>query len=85
MPEIPRTVLDPVEYVPVLSLRFALKLTFCLFLTAFNVGAIAFAGGSLYHVKAGHPLEVFGVSALFAALLGSLVRVWCVAMRTYPR
>jgi hypothetical protein len=85
MSAIPRIVLAPVEYVPVLSIRFALRLTLCLFLTAFNVGAIAFAVPPLYHATARHPFQVFGVGVLFMSLLGSLVRVWSVAMRTYRR
>ncbi len=85
MPEIPRIVLAPVQYVPVLSFRFALRCTLCLVLTGFNAGVIAFAGASLYQVTAGHPLPIFGVSVLFAALLGSLVRVWIVTLRSHNR
>jgi hypothetical protein len=85
MPEIPPHRLGSVQYVPVLSFRFALRCTLCLVLTAFNAGVIAFAGTPLYQVTAGHPLQVFGVSILFAALLGSLVRVWIVALRSHNR
>ncbi len=69
MPEIPRIVLAPVQHVPILSFRFALQCVLCLVLTAFNLGVIAYAGTPLYHVTAGHPLQMFGVSMLFAALL----------------
>ena len=41
MPEIPRLVLAPVEYVPVFSLRLAREAALCLLLTACNVGVIA--------------------------------------------
>jgi hypothetical protein len=85
MPEIPPHRFGSVQYVPVLSFRFALRCTLCLVLTAFNAGVIAFAGTPLYQVTAGHPLQVFGVSILFAALLGSLVRVWIVALRSHNR
>ena len=83
MPELPRIVLSPVPYVPVLSLRLALRSMFCLVLTAFNVGVIAFAAPALYPAKAGYPLQAFGVSLLFAALLGSLAWVWFVALRSH--
>ena len=33
MPELPRIVLSPVQFVPVLSLRFALRSVFCLVLS----------------------------------------------------
>ena len=85
MPEIPRIVLSPVPYVPVLSLRFALRSVFCLVLAAFDVGVIAFAVPLLCPVIACCPLQVFAVSLLFAALLGSLARVWFVVLRSHRR
>ena len=85
MPEPPRIVLSPVPYVPVLSLRFALRSVFCLVLTAFNVGVIAFAAPMLYPVIACHPIQLFEVRLLFAALLGSLARVWFVVLRSDRR
>lgn len=85
MPELPRIVLSPVQYVPVLSRRFVLRSVFCLVLTAFNVGVIAFAGAALRPVIAGHPLQAFGVSLLIAALLGSLARVSFVVLRSHQR
>ena len=84
MPEVPRIVLSPVPYVPALSLHLALRILFCFALTAFNVGVIAFAAPTLYPVRAGHLLQVFGVGLLFAALLGSLARVWFV-LRSHRR
>lgn len=83
MPELPRIVLSPVPYVPVLSLRFALRSLSCLALTAFNVGVIAFAAPTLYAITANHLLQVFAVSLLFAALLGSLARVWFLVLRSH--
>ena len=85
MPEVPRIVLSPVQFVPVISLRFALRSVFCLVLTAFNVGVIAYAAPALYPTLAGHPLHVLGVGLLFAALLGSLARVWFVVLRSHRR
>ena len=85
MPELPRIVLSPVQFVPVLSLRFALRSVFCLVLSACNAGVIAYAAPGLYRTLAGHPLHVFGVALLFAALLGSLARVWFVVLRSHRR
>lgn len=69
------------EYVPVFSFRFARHVALCLMLTACNVGVIAFASSRLHGVTAGHPIRSLGVSSLFAALLGSLIRVWLVVFR----
>ena len=78
MPELSRVVLASVEYVPVLSFRFARRVVLCLLLTAGNIGVITFASPPLHGVTVGHPLRSLGVSSLFVALLGSLVRVWLV-------
>ncbi len=85
MPELPRIVLSPVPYAPVLSLRLALRSLFCFVLTAFNVGVIAFAATTLHPAVVGHPLQLFGVRLLFAALLGSLARVWFAVLRSDRR
>ncbi len=85
MPKIPRIVLAPVEYVPIRSLRFALRCALCLGLTAFNAGVTVFAGSLLYQVTASQPLQISGVSLLFAALLGSLVRFCIFAFRSRNR
>lgn len=76
MLNIPRFVLAPVEFVPVLSTRFAGRLSGCLLLTVFNVATIVTCAPSLFEVSAHHPLWLVGVTALFATLLGSLLRVW---------
>lgn len=77
-----RIILAPVEFVPIRSIRFALRCLLCLALTAFNGGVIAYSGVTLYRAAAGHPLQLVGAVLLFAALLGSLVRVWIAALRT---
>ena len=82
MSDFNRVVLAPVEFVPILSFRFALRCALCLALTAFNAGVVGYAGLALYRATAGHPLQMAAVTLLFAALLGSLVRVWTVAFRT---
>ncbi len=76
MLNIPRFVLAPVEFVPVLSTRFAVRLSGCLLLTVFNVAVIVTCAPSLFEVSAHHPLWFAGVLALVASLLGSLLRVW---------
>lgn len=76
MLNIPRLFLAPVEFVPVLSTRFAGRLAGCLLLTVFNVAVIVTCAPSLFEVSAHHPLWLVGVIALFASLLGSLLRVW---------
>ena len=85
MPEIPRIVLAPVQYERLPLLRVALRYAICLALTAMNAGVIAFAGAALYRATYGHPIELAAVTVLFAALLGSLVRVWSVAFRPPTR
>ena len=77
-----RVVLAPVEFGPILSFRFVLRCALCLALTALNAGVVEYAGAALYRATAGHPLQMAGVSLFFAALLGSLVRVWIIAFRT---
>jgi len=72
----PRFVMAPVEFVPVLSTRFAGRLLACLLLTVFNLAVIVTCAPSLFEVSAHHPLWLAGVGALFANLLGSLLRVW---------
>ena len=82
MSDFDRIILAPVEFVPIRSLRFALRCALCLALTAFNVGVIDYSAVPLYRAVAGHPLQLAGVTLVFAALLGSLVRVWIVALRS---
>ena len=81
MSDFNRVVLAPVELVPILSFRFVLRCALCLALTALNAGVVEYAGAALYRATDGHPLQMAGVSLFFAALLGSLVRVWIVAFR----
>ncbi|HEY0308148.1 MAG TPA: hypothetical protein VGB94_08305 [Acidobacteriaceae bacterium] len=65
--------------------RFALRVAVSVLLTALNAGVIAVFGGTLYRVTANYPLWFLGVSLLFAALLGSLARVWIVTLRGRPQ
>ena len=65
--------------------RFPLRVAVSVLLTAFNAGVIVVSGRTLYLATAAHPVWFAGVTALFAALLGSLARVWIVTLRGRPR
>lgn len=62
--------------------RFRCGLAVCLVLTAFNVVVVATCAGTLYRATAYDTLEQLGVTLLFAALLGSLARVWFLTLRS---
>ena len=62
--------------------RFRRGLAVCLVLTAFNVVVVATCAGTLYRATAYDTLEQAGVTLLFAALLGSLARVWFLTLRS---
>jgi hypothetical protein len=64
---------------------FLRRVALSIVLTAFNVAVIANYGGTLYRETTGNPLQQAGVTLLFAALLGSLARVWFLALRSRPR
>lgn len=78
----PRIVLAPVEYVPLLYRRFALRLSICVVLTAFNAAVIIAFGPLLYRISSNHPLWLVALTALFSALVASLLRVWVVMFRS---
>jgi len=73
---IPRFFLSPVEFVPIFFTRFAGRLSVCLVLAAINLAVIVTCAPCLFQVSAHHPVCLTGVVALFASLLGSLLRVW---------
>ena len=85
MPNIPRIVSVPVDYVPFFSLRFAVRFVLCVLLTSLDAGVITLFGGTLYRATANHPLWFIGVSLLFGALLASLIRVWTLTLRGQSR
>jgi hypothetical protein len=65
--------------------HFQRRLAVCLVLTIFNLIVIATCAGTLYRATAYDTLEQVGVTLLFAALLGSLARVWFVTLRSRTR
>jgi hypothetical protein len=65
--------------------RFRRGIAVCLVLTAFNVVVVATCARTLYRATAYDTLEQVGVTLLFAALLGSLARVWFLTLRSRTR
>ena len=80
MPNIPRVVLAPVNYLPAFPARFVLRLVLSLLLTSLDAGVIAAYGVTLYRVSAHHPAWFVGLTLLFAIMLGSLARVWLLTL-----
>jgi hypothetical protein len=64
---------------------FLRRVALSIVLTAFNVAVIANYSGTLYRETTGNPFQQARVTLLFAALLGSLARVWFLALRSRPR
>jgi hypothetical protein len=60
------------------------NLALCVVLSVLNVVVVAKLSGVLYRATSQHPLEQTGVALLFAALLGSLARVWFIALSNRP-
>ncbi len=61
------------------------RLAVALLLTGFNSTVIGSFAGTIYRATANNALQQAGVTLLFAALLGSLARVWLLALRSRTR
>jgi hypothetical protein len=85
MPNIPRIISAPVEYVPIFSARFILRLLISFLLTSLDAVVIAAYGVTLYRVSANHPVWQVGLTLLFAMMLGSLAKVWLLTLRSRSR
>jgi hypothetical protein len=85
LPNIPRIISAPVDYVPFFSLRFVVRFVLCVLLTSLDAGVVALFGHTLYRATANHPFWFIGVSLLFGALLASLIRVWTLTLRGQSR
>ena len=81
MPNIPRIVSVPVEYIPVLSARFARRVAVCVLVTVLDAAVIATFGPTLYQVSLGHPFWLAGLAILFATMFYTLAHVWIQTLR----
>lgn len=61
---------------------FQRRLAICLVQTVFNAIIVARYGGTLYGGTNHDPFQQVGVTLLFAALLGSLARMWFVTLKS---
>ena len=61
---------------------FQRRLAICLVQTVFNAIIVAKYAGTLYGATNHDPLQQVGVTLLFAALLGSLARMWFLTLKS---
>ena len=61
--------------------RFQSRLAICLVLTVLN----AIVAGPLYRATSHDVFQQIGVTLLFAALVGSLTRMWFLTLTSRPR
>jgi len=85
MPNIPRIVSVPVEYIPVLSARFARRVAVCVLVTVLDVAVTSTCAPPLYQVSAAHPVWFAGLAVLFAAMFLTLVHIWFRTLRGRSR
>jgi hypothetical protein len=67
------------------SNHFQCRLTICLVQSVFNAIIVAKYAGTLYGATNHDPLQQVGVTLLFAALLGSLARMWFLTLKSQTR
>jgi predicted acyltransferase len=65
--------------------RFPRRLAICLVLTVLNAIVVANFVGPLYRATTHDVLQEIGVTLLFAALVGSLTRMWFLTLTSRPR
>lgn len=65
--------------------EFRRRLGICLLQTVFNAIIVARYAGTLYRATTHHALQQIGVTLLFAALLGSLARMWFLTLKSRVR
>ena len=61
---------------------FQRRLAICLVQSVFNAIIVAKYAGTLYGATNHDPLQQVGVTLLFAALLGSLARMWFLTLKS---
>ena len=81
MPNIPRIISAPVEYIPVLSVRFARRLAVCVLVTVLDVTVVTSFGPALYQVSISHPFCLAGLTMLFGTMFFTLVHAWIQTLR----
>jgi hypothetical protein len=65
--------------------RFQSRLAICLVLTVLNAIVVANFAGPLYRATSHDVFQQIGVTLLFAALVGSLTRMWFLTLTSRPR
>jgi predicted acyltransferase len=65
--------------------RFQRRLAICLVLTVLNAIVVTNFIGPLYRATIHDALQQIGVTSLFAALVGSLTRMWFLTLTSRPR
>jgi len=65
--------------------HFQHRLAICLVLTVLNAIVVANFAGPLYRATTGDALQQIGVTLLFAAMVGSLTRMWFLTLTSRPR
>jgi hypothetical protein len=85
MPNIPRIVSAPVDYVPLLSARFARRMVVCVVMTALDVAVTATCAPPIYQVSTGHPAWLAGLAVLFGSMFLTLIHIWVRTLRGRSR
>jgi len=67
------------------SSHFQRRLAICLALTVVNGIIVVRFVGTLYRATAHNALQQVGVTLMFAALLGSLARMWFLTLKSQTR
>jgi hypothetical protein len=80
----PLAVTQPLEAAASIN-RFQRRLAICLVLTVLNVIVVTNFTGALYRATIHDALQQIGVTLLFAALVGSLTRMWFLTLTSRPR
>jgi predicted acyltransferase len=65
--------------------RFQRRLAICLVLTVLNAIVVTNFIGPLYRATIHDALQQIGVTSLFAALVGSLTRMWFLTLTSRPQ
>jgi hypothetical protein len=65
--------------------RFKSRFATCIVQTAFNVIIVARYARTIYLATSHDALQQLGVTLLFAVLLGSLARMWFLALKSQAR